>query len=1257
MAEDEDDDDICPICEDECTCRNAGAAPGGYSAADDGDGGAPLPLFSQIINRTTFSLMGDPPSGAGSAPHPAIDSTAMPPSSPTEAAPKKTRARKARRTKGTSNKSLASHLVSAMGPRPPHTAHDGGLEEELDDSGFHTLPNGDEHAAAASSSDLDDAFVSAASIEQSRQAAAIAMAQATQLVQTKKKRGRPPKTAAAKASVPSNWQKRKALAASRVAASSVEPAVYEVDSVVIRGRGRRASPTQRRMASPKITPVGTDNDDDDDDEFINITDVTSDGSGVGFVSETEFDHKPGTSAGSISVGRAEWSDSRILDMGDDDDDEDIEQVDAEYLVRMQQSDCSSSSLSDLDDRRMEVIRGGAIDSDFDSGAESDSETSGSERGSLSRRRRRHRRWQQRRRHHRDRDGSDVGSIVDSDDCEPETDQELTFRSARTEKERALVTYGGSGDEREDALLEMHLDQMRAVRNVIQDCPSPLLGHATSSDDASERDIIFTYQASDSEDLSDDLMEGWGADTRKRWEGSSSDSSMSESKADKLRLKDDGDDQQSNLYSSDSYDEFYTHNAFLDMASDDATSAPELDLDNASLALGVALSMEQRGYSKEDAAAAAAVAAAAYPPSGTEGPPPDLMGKQPQTTITASMNAHGEADPIDGIVSIKSSSGRAGASRMASGTHTPFGAPDWRVAAATAAAAAYLDSSQPSTMSFVLPKDLNEARSPNVALSAAANITTAPATSKARAASSAGCTGFPMLPDTPVPRTATAVPTVTSAASDFVPPRASRAQSVSSSSAFKSQLPNSSFYKPLSSICSPSRSGSSGQTTGGIGAPLATAPPDSAPVVSLSAVNAALSALTEPPAPETAGSNTDATETPRLKRRANDLALDRNRQVVRRKSSGSGGDLELDLSFLITNGCAAPTASAADTATMPSMLEVASPLQIDPSAAMGAGTPMLSRYDIRHRGGLASDDDDDNGWLLAMDQLVDTDALLVESPPPSPATATGPSDGMSGPLSPPSVAADPFARWDRIPVNIFRRSRALAANHRRNIAASDDSMGAMSSLALTAIKSSRQRRTLVGSTLLTQHTLSSGRRGLWRVGSQGAPPPPPPTPLSSRGRRHDGAAMPSVLESPVQMRRSGSQGGLAGRRQSKALDFSRRPSAAMDLRGQPKQPVASSVPTGVGAPYELSSSHASDCSETAGGPQRPVAASNDDESDTGYAFGWLEDEEDLSLFAMPTIGEADDQQQQQPSLTMVLASTSPAMLPFRTADSLGPDAAH
>ncbi|KAJ2304823.1 hypothetical protein IWW55_002245 [Coemansia sp. RSA 2706] len=199
---------------------------------------------------------------------------------------------------------------------------------------------------------------------------------------------------------------------------------------------------------------------------------------------------------------------------------------------------------------------------------------------------------------------------------------------------------------------------------------------------------------------------------------------------------------------------------------------------------------------------------------------------------------------------------------------------------------------------------------------------------------------------------------------------------------------------------------------------------------------------------------------------------------------------------------------------------------------------------------------------------------------------------------------------------------------------------MSSLAMTAIKSSRQRRALVNSTLLTQHTLPAeaalqqhamklalrgDRRGMRRsesasvLGLHGPPPAPPPTPLSARALLHQ-ARTASAMNSPTTI-----------------------------------SPKRSGIVTDVGTPYE-SQSQASDSSETAtaaaNGRQTNSIAPEDADgngSDTGYAFGWVEDEEDLALFAMPSIDESEDQ---QPSLTMLLAANSPMLMPYRSESDVG-----
>ncbi|KAJ2502784.1 hypothetical protein GGH96_000801 [Coemansia sp. RSA 1972] len=1294
---DMDEDDICPICEDDCTCGNSRESASDYTT---NAGAAPMPLFAQIVNQhKPASVIG--PRSAGSVSSSA--STRVPIKKP----------KKARKQKGApaGDKSLISRLVSAMGKPQSSLQDNDDDEEEFDNSGISAF--GPSSAVLASSDDDADMFVSAASAEQSRMANNIAKLQAARMAKSKNIKRGPATKGAVVSKTADGWKKKKALEASRVRASNVQPALFEVNAAVIHGREKRVSPARRRMASPKLGMVSMTHDDDEDDEFINITDVTSDGSVGGVISETEFDQARARSRGDL---RGEWSDSRIID---DSGDEDIEQEDAAYLMRMHQSGYSSSSLSDLDEQRMATIRSDASGSDLDSGAESDSEISDSGYRRRGQRRHKHSPRRRKRRNRNSNHGS--SSLLNASDSELETDQELTFRKAQTATEHALVEYGESGDDREDELLQMHLEQLRAVHNVMQDCSAPLLDYAGISDSElseAEGDIVFTYHShsNGSDDLSDDLMEGWATDARKRWKDADScgsDSSVSESKIDKLRLKEE-DDEQEKLYSSDSYDEFYTRSAFLDMGSDgiDMVGADdythELDLDSASLALGVALSMEQQGYSKEDAAAAAAVAAAAYPNAGPSGGRlVEADDKPAQTTITASMNANGEADPIDGIVSIKSSSGRSGASRMATGTHTPFALTDWRVAAAASAAAAYLDSTKPPAVSYVLPKDLNEARSPRVAMAAAAaaagssteaNDATFNSASEMAQSEFVSASMLSAVSPSDLSSTATASAASNSALASQRSynsslygaglPRTTRALSMSSSGAFTSQLPNSSFYKPLSSICTPARDSTSGtagaaQQASIVSAPLIGAPTTGMPLVSLSEVSAALAVLSEPVVtPST------AVATP-LKRKASmggsALGADLNIQTnsgdkrIRRVSdpeleSGPGTMFDsssLDLSTLFANSGLASASS---------MYDMDGVQAINPTLAMGAGTPMHGGY-----GPLRDDPVSDDDWLLTMDQLVDTDALMVQSPPPSPAEGVGGVTGISNHLSLVSGrssttgASDPFARWDRIPVNIFRRSRALASSSRRLLAAQDSSMGAMSSLAMTAIKSSRQRRALVNSTLLTQHTLSAeaalqqhamkhalrgDRRGMQRSESAAmmgmrVPPAPPPTPLTSRAMLHHPNAMttadsPLASISPSRTSRADGRGVTTSQRRSKALDFSARSAGAADLSGRHRRLVSNGIVTDVGTPCEVMSL-ASDSSETVDRSQHGASvALNDTDgntSDIGYAFGWLEDEEDLSLFAMSNIDEADDQ---QPSMTMLLASNSPMLMPFRTKSDVGSD---
>ncbi|KAI8320457.1 hypothetical protein GQ54DRAFT_214537 [Martensiomyces pterosporus] len=1442
-AGDMDDDDICPICEDECTCGNSRVSAVGDDVVGEG---VPMPLFSQVAKESrsiwTSASVNEQPSPVMPAASSISDDDddefdllaveddnpkrelAKRKSKKTEAQATKTKTKsktkskakpKAKKGKG-SERNLISRLVSAMGNGKSAMDSDidaETVEEELFSA--EALPPLAGNAGASSSDEENDdsAFVSAVQFSMSRSdgrvlpddeagdltsayshadpdlTAAVKLAKKSKSKTKAKsktaKTGRRSKKESDKPTAdgaPGSWRSKGA----RSGAAIDEPTVYEVDATVIRGRNRRSP------AKPATPPAKLASEATDEDEFINITDVTSDMS-TGFPSETEFDLPD--SKGEELARRAEWSDSNMLG-----DDENIEQEEEAYLAQMRNADFSSSSLSDLDEDRLAGIHRHLSGADIDSGTESDSESSDGEGA-----RTRHSR--SRRRHSSSTDISDldsdasllsdIGSLssLPSNGSASESDEELTFREARTDEERALLELRESGDEREDAILELHLEQLRAVRNVIQGCSSPLIGHSSLSDsdsssDVVDREISFTYnprEHDEKEDLSDDLMEGWGSDARMRWEvesDSTSDSSLNESKMNKLRLKDE-DDNHSDLYSSDSadsYDEFYTRSAFLDGASDgleesleDALYPDGLDLDSASLALGVALSMEQQGYSKEDAVAAAAVAAAAYPNSSSNGATAGMLNKQMSTTtITASMNAHGEADPIDGIVSIKSSNaGGSGSrtgfmspSRMPTGAHTPFVAPGWRAAAA-AAAAAYLDGPKPPAIPYVLPKDLNEARSPSIA--AAVQQTELSVPEAASTASPEPNDNSSSAVDNAAPeseqqqgayKTASPSSVIAAAAAAAkekksreasVSPKSAQTLSTSSSGIFTTQLPNSSFYKPLSSICSPVRrtpsngavpigQGGSGNepasdgvapqpntdasASTGVGVPdvPGTTFAPGTPLVSLAEVNAALTMLADQ-APASASPATMANRPGQsgnmLKRKMSDGRADDaqnsgadEKRVKNSTASGSGADsvfdglagessISIDLSAFFADGAAMDN----DTPTIS--------LSGTPQRNKG-GTP-ADMNSIMSAGEKSAEDD----WLLAMDQLVDTEALLIKSPPPSPADATGleaATPDISHHLSPlarggssegSGAGADPFARWDRIPVNIFRRSRALASSHRRDIMAQDSVLGAMPSLALTAIKSSRQRRALVNTTLLAQHTLpaeaalqqhamklaSRGRRGIRtstgsysQLAAAYPPPPPPPTPLDSNAstRQSAGDLGSSSAASlvPLQMLQdhkighsmSEQPGGLLQVRtlgSSSAATSPPRVLARADSRHERHKQLASNgIVTEPGTPWD-SSSQVSDHSEAAAGSNgnnlgAPAAASTgpttrrrrsnsrpdaSSGNSSEYAFGWVETEEDLALFSMPELTPGDGS---SGAAAMVLASASPMLMPFR-ADTLQPAA--
>ncbi|KAJ1998515.1 hypothetical protein H4R26_005432, partial [Coemansia thaxteri] len=60
--------------------------------------------------------------------------------------------------------------------------------------------------------------------------------------------------------------------------------------------------------------------------------------------------------------------------------------------------------------------------------------------------------------------------------------------------------------------------------------------------------------------------------------------------------------------------------------------------------------------------------------------------------------------------------------------------------------------------------------------------------------------------------------------------------------------------------------------------------------------------------------------------------------------------------------------------------------------------------------------------------------------------------------------------------------------------------------------------------------------------------------------------------------------------------------------------------------------------------RIVSGSGAGGSEGIYAFDWLEESEDLALFSIPELSAGDS----QPSMTMMLTSASPMLMPYSAA---------
>ncbi|KAJ2510110.1 hypothetical protein H4217_008020, partial [Coemansia sp. RSA 1939] len=308
-----DEDDICPICEDECTCgntrnpKNTAESANSFSAAiktstrdddDDDNDGAPMPLFSQIatkptVDSATLSSGAAAASGVvGQKPRPI---------------PAKTN-RRTQRKKAT-GKTLIARLEYAM------------------EQGKKMVP------AVLSDANEEGEEILSPFVKDRID---------TSVTQT---------LLLSKMPIPIKSTPQKAKTK------------------------RKTNKVSSRKILPLPLPKEEEIDDDIDDEFVNITDVTSDAfSDVdGPPSETEFDmhrRRRGNAASPVNQ-LDEWSDADLGDSGD----EDIAKEETTYLTTIGDAgSLSSSSLSDFDDARVRRMGSRAMDSGVDSGDESDSES-------------------------------------------------------------------------------------------------------------------------------------------------------------------------------------------------------------------------------------------------------------------------------------------------------------------------------------------------------------------------------------------------------------------------------------------------------------------------------------------------------------------------------------------------------------------------------------------------------------------------------------------------------------------------------------------------------------------------------------------------------------------------------------------------------------------------------------------------------------------------------------------------------------------
>ena len=208
-----------------------------------------------------------------------------------------------------------------------------------------------------------------------------------------------------------------------------------------------------------------------------------------------------------------------------------------------------------------------------------------------------------------------------------------------------VNNSGSNSDREEKILQMHLEQMSAVHNAI-----------TANNNRSE--MVFLGHLDDDHasevEPGEDKNNGLEDQSTDMWTGSDSDDSLLLETTigwSSVAGSSDDDGDSTSISGSDIDDDEEVNNWFdsYDMMFD----MDEIEIDSASLALGIAMSMENQAISDKQAISGYHHHSDSGLPTTTAEDGDNNM--QSTTVITATTNAQGiEEDPIDGRVTVSTS---------------------------------------------------------------------------------------------------------------------------------------------------------------------------------------------------------------------------------------------------------------------------------------------------------------------------------------------------------------------------------------------------------------------------------------------------------------------------------------------------------------------------------------------------------------------------------------------------------------------------